>query len=143
MSAKKGTLLPISGTLVPNSQHIDDNEAAYTRMVAAALHKHFEHTYGAIKIVMGWTGASERTVKNWFAGAKGPNGTHLIVLAKRSDIVFQNLLQMADRQPPVPSGELIKAREGVQGIADFLDQLVVSGIGSGHIKKRPDANAVD
>jgi len=29
---------------------------------------------GAVKTVSGWTGANEKTVKNWFSGRYGPSG---------------------------------------------------------------------
>lgn len=46
---------------------------------------------------MRWTGASERTVKYWIAGERGPSGEHLIALARNSDIVFHMVLLLADR----------------------------------------------
>jgi len=46
---------------------------------------------------MRWTGASERTVKYWIAGERGPSREHLIALARHSDIVFHMVLMLADR----------------------------------------------
>lgn len=37
---------------------------------------------------MHWTGATERTVKYWFSGERGPSGDHLIALARHSDAVL-------------------------------------------------------
>ena len=46
---------------------------------------------------MRWTGASERTVKYWFAGERGPSGEHLILLARHSDAIVLVLLALAER----------------------------------------------
>jgi hypothetical protein len=55
-------------------------------MVSAALRVDLGKTRNAAKIVMRWTGASESTVKNWFAGTKGPSGEHLVTLVRHSDL---------------------------------------------------------
>ena len=52
---------------------------------------------GPIKMAMRWTGASERTVKYWLAGERGPSGDHLIALARHSDAVLFVLLALAGR----------------------------------------------
>jgi hypothetical protein len=70
---------------------------------------------------MRWTGASERSVKYWFAGERGPSGEHLLSLARHSDAVLIVLLALADRlvtehgeewahPPAVPSGGLSRER---------------------------------
>lgn len=51
----------------------------------------------AIKTAMRWTGASERTVKYWFAGERGPSGEHLILLTRHSDAIVLVLLALAER----------------------------------------------
>lgn len=55
------------------------------------------NTSGAIKIVMRWTHASQRTVKYWFTGKRGPSGEHLVLLAAHSDAVFGAILDLAGR----------------------------------------------
>lgn len=126
MTAKKGTSLPISGTLLPNELYNYLGEVDYARTVASALQKQFDHSHGATKTVMGWTGASERTVKNWFAGTKGPNGIHLITLAGRSDDVFAVLLRLTGRQPSMLGVDLVEARQKIQGVMAMLDEVMAS-----------------
>ena len=46
------------------------------------------NTHRAAKTVMQWTGASERAVKYWFAGTRGPSGKHLAILVHYSDTVL-------------------------------------------------------
>jgi hypothetical protein len=57
-------------------------------------------------LIAGWTGANERTVKNWILGRYAPCGRHLVVLAQHSDEVLDTILAMAGRQ------ELLLARKG-------------------------------
>jgi len=46
-------------------------------------------------MAMRWAGASERTVKYWFSGERGPSGDHLIALARHSDAVLYVVLALA------------------------------------------------
>ncbi len=75
-------------------------EIGYASMVATALHRDVGGTHRATKTVMQWTGASERTVKNWFAGTKGPSGKHLIALMSHSNTVMLGVLALAGRDQP-------------------------------------------
>jgi len=78
MRAKMGTVVPKKGTTV----HLRADQAAY---------------HEAVKTAMRWTGASERTVKYWLSGERGPSGEHLIVLAQHSGTVLLTILAMAER----------------------------------------------
>jgi hypothetical protein len=93
MQAKMGTVVPKMGTTV----HLDDGGGRYRAAIAAALLRELGPTHQAIKTAMRWTGASERTVKYWFSGDRGPSGEHLILLAQHSDAVLLVILTMADR----------------------------------------------
>ena len=74
-----------------------------------------QHTPG-IKIAAGWTGANERTAKNWFSGRYGPSGENLIALARNSDEVFNTFLAMAGR-PEQLAAEKLEEAENVLSIA--------------------------
>lgn len=93
MRTKTGTFVPKTGTNV----HLEADVADYRTAIAAALRDELGLTHRAVKTAMRWTGASERTVKYWIAGERGPSGEHLIALAKNSDIVFHMVLLLADR----------------------------------------------
>jgi hypothetical protein len=125
MTAKKGTSLPKSGTLLPDlpSPSIG-GEGEYAVVIAAALHTHFKDTHGATKTVMRWTMASERTVKNWLAGTKGPSGAHLLVLVRYSDAVLDGFLQLAGRERTGIEQELAATRKTVREISQLLSKLV-------------------
>jgi hypothetical protein len=82
-------------------------------------------SHRAVKTVMQWTGASERTIKNWFAGTRGPSGEHLVLLLRQSDMVLQIFLSLAGRDHTVAAiklaaarDELIKLLERIHGLLD-------------------------
>jgi hypothetical protein len=52
---------------------MEKNPDSYAAAVAHALTRQLGGTHQAVKTVMRWTGASERIVKNWFAGSCGPS----------------------------------------------------------------------
>lgn len=90
---KMGTYVPKMGTTV----HLATDKTCYRKAIAAALHDELGTTHQAIKAAMRWTGASERTVKYWLSGERGPSGGHLILLALHSDAVLVTILTMAER----------------------------------------------
>lgn len=94
MRIKMGTVVPKKGTFV----HLIDKPIDYRKAMAMALHEELGSTSCAIKMAMRWTGASERTVKYWLAGKRGPSGDHLIELTRHSDAVPFMFLALAGRQ---------------------------------------------
>jgi len=68
MRIKMGTSVPKMGTTV----HPDADQTAYRTAIADALRRELGPTHQAIKTVMRWTGASERTAKYWLSGERGP-----------------------------------------------------------------------
>jgi hypothetical protein len=76
----------------------------YALVVAGALHDELGGGHRAIKTVVRWTGASERTAKNWLAGTSGPSGEHLIALTRNSDEVFDAILILAGRNSAAAVG---------------------------------------
>src|SRR5262245_65186330 len=56
-------------------------ELDYAASVATALRSELGDSHRAIKTVMRWTGATDRTAKNWVTGIRGPRGEHLISYA--------------------------------------------------------------
>ena len=75
-------------------------QGQYALVVAGALRDELGDTHHAIKTIVKWTGANERTVKNWLAGTSGPSGEHLIALARNSDEIFETLLLLTGRERP-------------------------------------------
>jgi hypothetical protein len=53
--------------------------------IALALESELKDRNSRAKLVASWTGASERTVKNWISGRYALCSRHLVVLAQHSD----------------------------------------------------------
>jgi hypothetical protein len=77
---------------------------------------------------MRWTGANERTVKNWLSGASGPSGEHLIQLVQQSDAVAEAFLIAAGRQDFVNAKRLISAHGGLAQLLAMVDSLDTDGV---------------
>ena len=93
---KKGKSFPKRGGNGGSDFRLDDH--AFAMKIALALKSELKDRNSRAKLVAAWTGASERTVKNWILGRYAPCGRHLVVLAQHSDQVLNAILSMADRQ---------------------------------------------
>ena len=78
----------------------------FAREIGEALRGELGSSHKAIKTVMGWTGASERSAKNWLNGTHGPGGWYLILLARQSEAVTAMVLRLAERDQLVPGMKL-------------------------------------
>lgn len=119
MFPKKGKVFPRGA-----GRHTD---VGYALAIATALRNDLGETHQAIKAVMKWTGANERTVKNWFAGSNGPNGQHLAALARHSDAVFEAFLILASRRQALVTKRLVAARDALVDVHRLIDALVNEG----------------
>ena len=117
-------MFPKRGTVLPDAGGRRDQPATYAKMVSAALRKDLGKTHRATKTVMRWTGACERTVRNWLAGTKGPSGEHLVVLIRNSETVLEAILCHAGRERSIAAGRLIAAREGLRELLGCIDLLI-------------------
>ena len=132
---KKGKSFPKKGKSFPKRDggegsdfSLDDH--AFAMKIALALKSELKDRNSRAKLVAGWTGANERTVKNWILGRYAPCGRHLVVLAQHSDQVLDAILAMADRQ------DLLLARK----VGDLRRQVLqlAAVIGEPH-PEDPDA----
>ena len=90
-------------------------------VIAAALRTELGSSHQTVKTVMRWTGASERTVKHWFAGTHGPRGEHLVALTRHSDEVFGAFLLMAGRGPVILAAKLAELRLKLLEVVEHID----------------------
>ncbi|MBX3582843.1 MAG: hypothetical protein KF810_13190 [Rhizobiaceae bacterium] len=95
-----------------------------TLQIAVALNRRLGHTNVAIKTVAAWTGANERTVKNWFAGRYAPSAHHLIALAGKCDDVMEIFLMLACRPELLLAAQLGSARRDLLGALEKLHDLL-------------------
>lgn len=120
MLLKKGKTFPGGNGQSPGA-------ADYAAMISLALQKQLGTSHQAIKTAMRWTGAGERTVKNWFSGAHGPSGEHLIALARHSDEVLNIFLMMADRRTAIVGIRIAEARTKLADALEVVEMLLTDG----------------
>ena len=101
-----------------------ENDYSYTAVIAETLRTTFGGNGAAVKTVMRYTGACERTVKNWLEGKNGPNGENLIELVRHSDEIFEALLMMSDRGDVLAARSLVNARDKVIEMLEIIDQIL-------------------
>jgi len=87
-----------------------------------ALRSELKDRNSRAKLVAGWTGASERTVKNWILGRYAPCGRHLVALAQHSDQVLNAILSMADRQDLLLARKVRDLRQTVFELAAIMER---------------------
>ena len=123
---KKGqNFRPISGKSFPNlhAKMAASGDYNIATVIAETLRQTFGGTRGAIKTVMAFTGAGERTIKNWFEGKNAPNGENLIELARHSDEILEVFLLMSGRGDVLSAKKLVDARDKLVEMLDMIHQL--------------------
>lgn len=117
MFRKRGNKLP-----TPGSRQSD----SYAASIADALRTELGQSHRATKTLMRWTGASDRTAKNWLTGCCGPSGDHLIQLARESDTVLAALLGLAGRNQHMVRADLLSIRSALMAATELIDGLLAS-----------------
>ena len=72
---------------------------------------------------MAYTGAGERTVKNWFEASNAPNGENLVELVRHSDEILEAFLLMTGRDDILAAKKLANARDKLVEILELLKTL--------------------
>jgi len=116
-------MFPKTGRCFPAGDCKENHELRYATAITAALRDELGDTHRAIKTVMQWTGASERTVKNWFSGSSGPSGENLIAVVRHSDAVFTMFMLLAGRDQTIAAKKLIDARDTLVTMLEILVDL--------------------
>lgn len=113
-------MFPKKGNYFPNGNGGGNGRISYPAAIAASLRAELGDSHQAVKTVMRWTGANERTVKNWFSGRRGPRGEHLLALIRHSNLTLEVVLQLAGREQIIAAKALLDARNA---LADMLAQI--------------------
>ncbi len=117
-------MFPKKGNVLPNADGEVRLEVSYRQTIAAALHRELDGTHRAVKTTMRWTGASERTAKNWMAESHGPSGEHLISLMRHSDEVLAGLLSLAGREEAAAAMRLVEVRGRLKTVLQLIDAAI-------------------
>lgn len=121
-------MFPKTGRKFPDASRPSD---AYARAIAEALRTELGQSHRATKTLMRWTGASDRTAKNWLSGCCGPSGHHLVRLARESDIVLATMLALAGRNHHMVGAELLRIRASLAQTVHLIDQVLPNPAGHG------------
>jgi hypothetical protein len=122
MRAKKGNFVHSKGNLLPVSD-AEGSSPGYATAIAAALRSDASAAGHGAKVFMKWSGASERAVKGWLSGRRGPSGAHLIRLMAHSDAVFVSVLWLAERRNELPSANLAESRQLLRSALTVLEKI--------------------
>lgn len=123
MRTKKGNQLHSKGNMLPISADAPATRSLYASALSAALRAEAKRPGGGAKTIMKWTGASERAVKGWLGGHRGPNGDHLIALIANSDAVTAAVMQLAGRGPASAAAQISEVRRLIGDAMLVLDSL--------------------
>ena len=96
----------------------------YVGSIAETLNQQLGQTHQAVKTLRRWTGAGERTVKNWLAGRCGPSGPHLVALIRHSDAALETLLRLAGRPEFAATNSLLALRDEFAATLKRIDILI-------------------
>ncbi|WP_156121808.1 hypothetical protein [Halocynthiibacter namhaensis] len=97
--------------------------AEYRTAISTALAQDLGGAGSAAKVAIRWTGASERTAKNWMSGTYGPRAEHLIELMRHSDRILSVVLILAGRDAAMTPEHLKRVRIELTEILCRLDAV--------------------
>lgn len=115
-------MIPKTGSRLPNGP-ARVSERDYIQAISGALRGELGTTGAATKMVMRWTGASERTARTWMTGAAGPSGHYLMSLAHESDAVIAAILSMTSRPDLALGADLYAAEIAIEKAGFALREL--------------------
>ncbi len=116
-------MFPKSGRKLPNWRTRPSAED-YAVAIGSALRRELGTAGGAAKTIMKWTGASDRSARNWLNGLGGPTGWHLILLARESSDVMEALLALTNRDGLMLGSDLHSIRTALINATASLDDLL-------------------
>lgn len=118
---KKGKFFPKENGYNGKGGH--QTNGCFVEEIASALKRSLGDSRAGVKTVAAWTGANEKTVKNWFSGTYGPSGVHLIALVQHSDEVLGTFLAMAGREDLMVAIKLAGAEDAITDLLDAVRRL--------------------
>lgn len=95
----------------------------YRQAISSALTQELGGAGSAAKVVIRWTGASERTAKNWISGSYAPTAEHLIELMRHSDTVLAVVLELAGRSEAMTAERLKRVQTELTDILSNLGAI--------------------
>ena len=112
----------------PKTGKLSPGEGSFAVMVSSVLKGALGDRPASIKLVARWTGAGERTVKNWFAGRYAPRGHHFRDIVRHCPEMLDAFLASAGRGDRVAFGKVVEAREALREALDVLERLAAKDV---------------
>ena len=117
-------MFPKKGNILPSGSQPTADEVSYANAISLALRAELGGSHRAVKTIMQWTTANERTIKNWLAGTSGPRGQHLIDVIRHSDAALSTVLWLAGRHEAVTVVNLEELRGRLAASLVELDRAL-------------------
>lgn len=114
---------PDSGNVFPKRHRREPRKPLFAKLISTALRASLRGQSSSIKTVALWTGANERTVKNWFAGSRAPSGDHFLGLATNSPAVLAAFLAAIHRNDCLVMANIEEARAKVAAALLALEAI--------------------
>lgn len=115
-------MFPKSGRILPDGR-VRPSKADYRGIIRDALRAELGGTHVAAKTIMRWTGASDRTARNWLHGEVNPSGYHLVCLAAQSEAVLTAVLTLAGRLDLVLTQDVHAVEVALAQAAGAIERL--------------------
>lgn len=109
---------PQTGNIFPRRR-----APSFARLVATALRVSLKGQSSKIKTVALWTGANDRTVKNWLSGERAPSGDHFLGLAANCPAVLAAFLAAIHRSDCLVMADIEEARAKVAAALVALEAV--------------------
>lgn len=103
------------------------SESEFSTAIAVALQAEFGMSRHAEKTIAKWTGANNRSARNWMAGINGPTGAHLMALARQSDLVFKAIVLMSGRPASTLNVNLQALHDILSDTIDVVNSIIGDG----------------
>jgi hypothetical protein len=130
-------MFPKKGRMLHPWNGLAKSAKDYAELIADALRREHDETHRTVKTIMRWTGASERSVKNWVSGVSGPSGYFLMRLCVKSAMVRALVMELLAEtgMPPGPN------RNGsIQAISTTPENAISLPLSEGDADVNGDTN---
>ncbi|TZG25954.1 hypothetical protein [Sphingomonas montanisoli] len=112
-------MLPKTGSKLPKSEKLL-TDGQLSELVGRALRAELGTSGHAAKIVMRWTGVSDRCARAWIHGETPPRGANLIELARNSNEVAMLVLMLINRNDVILAADIHAAEVALARAAGAL-----------------------
>ncbi|WP_053240056.1 hypothetical protein [Pleomorphomonas koreensis] len=129
---------PKSGNMLPDRRHGKPRKLSFARLVSTALRSSLKGQSSKVKTVALWTGANERTVKNWLSGERAPSGDHFLGLAANCPAVLAAFLAAIQRNDCLVMADIEEARAKVAAALMALEAVRAAQLGTAAPLSRDD-----